>query len=47
MFFDALFESILNLKIIVSFYSEHCVLHLNKREERRGLKLESLALGEA
>ena len=34
MFFDALFGSILNLKIIVPFYSEHYVLHLNKREER-------------
>jgi len=46
VFFNALFGSVFNLEIIVPFYSEHCVLHPRKREERRGLKLQSLALGE-
>jgi len=47
VFFDALFGSIFNLEITVPFYSEHCVLHLDRREERRELKLQSLAHGEA
>lgn len=28
------------------FYSEHCVLRLDRREERRGSELQSLAQGE-
>jgi len=46
VFFDALFGSIFNLEITVPFYGEHCVLHLDWREKRRGLKLQILALGE-
>ena len=46
MFFDALFESIVNLKIVMPFHSEHCILYLDRSEERRGLKSQSLALGE-
>jgi len=46
VFFDALFGSILILEIIVPFHSEHYVTHLKRREERRGPKLQSLALGE-
>jgi len=46
VFFNALFGSILILEIIVPFYGERYVLYLNRREERRGLKLQSLALGE-
>ena len=34
------------LEITVPFYSEHCVLHLHRREERRGLELQNLAHGE-
>ena len=45
-FFDALFGSMFNLEITVPFYSEYCVLHLQRREERRGLESQSLAHGE-
>ena len=46
MFSNALFGSILNLEITVPYDSEHCVLHLDRREKHRGLKLQSLAFGE-
>jgi len=39
VFFDALFGSIFDLEITVPFYSEHCVLHLDRREERRGTEV--------
>jgi len=36
-----------HLEIIVPFYSEHCVLHLDWRERSvGGQELQSLALGE-
>ena len=38
VFFNALFGSICDLEITVPFCSEHCVLHLHGREERRGLE---------
>jgi len=47
VFFDALFGSIFNLKIIVPFCSEHCVLHLDRREERRGLSHKVSTRGDA
>jgi len=39
-------DSIFDLEITVPFYSEHCVLHLHRREERRGSELQGLAHGE-
>jgi len=33
----ALLEAIIDLEIGVPFENEHCVLHLNRRGERRGL----------
>jgi len=35
-----------NLEITVPLYSEHWVLHLHRREERKGMELQSLAHGE-
>ena len=46
VFFKALFASILDIEITAPFYSEHCVLHLHRREEWKGLELQSLAHGE-
>jgi len=46
VFFTALLGFIFNLEITVPFYSEYCVLHLHRREKRRGLELQSLAHGE-
>jgi len=43
VFFEALFGSIFNLETTVPFDSEHCVLHLHRREELRAMKLRSLA----
>ena len=46
MFPNTLFGSIFDLENTVPFHGEHCVLHLRRREERRGLESQSLAHGE-